>query len=80
MQQYNNIDLLISRFKKAITNNSKEVRFNIDELAGIIGDIERLLLSTHNEKIEYNEMKELINKLINELKNLTEEATDAGSF
>jgi len=80
MLDYPNLSLFLDKHRLAQTNNSKDVRFTIEELNATVHDIHNLMASVSSKIDDQTELKNLLKTLLLELKDLSQEATDGGNF
>lgn len=80
MLEYPNLSTFLDKHRLAQCNNSKDVRFTIEELNATVNDIHKLMGSTFTKLDDQAELKDLLKTLLAELGELSQEATDGGSF
>jgi len=80
MKDYPNLSVFLDKHRLAQSNNSKDVRFTMEELNNTVHDIHLLMASVSSKIDDQTELKELLKRLLAELTVLGEEVGDGGTF
>ena len=74
------IQQFIDKHKIALSTNSKEIKFTIQEANNLIIDIHSLIGSVFTKLEDNRELKALIQQLLIEIKELNSSEADGGKF
>ena len=80
MKDFPNLNAFLDKHRLAQSNKSKDVRFTIEELDAVVHDIHKLMASIAVSKTDQTELKTLLKDVLTELKLLSAENTDGGTF
>jgi uncharacterized protein YgfB (UPF0149 family) len=80
MKDFPNLNVFLDKHRLAQQNNSKEVRFTMNELNDAVHDIHKLMASVYTTQEDQAEVKTLLNNLLEQLKELNSSDADGGNF
>jgi hypothetical protein len=81
MKDFPNLNTFLEKYRLAQQNNSKDVRFTINELNDAVHDIHKLMAAVFTQKEDHAELKSLLKELLGQLKELDSSGeTDGGEF
>ena len=80
MIDYPNLSAFLDKHRLAQSNNSKEVRFGMEELNNTVHDIHKMMASISTKLDDQAELKELLKRLLAELTVLGQDVGDGGTF
>lgn len=80
MANYPNLDKFLEKYRLALQNKSKEIRYTMLEMNDVVQDIHNLQASVEQKFKDLTELNGHMVALLGEIKALNSTETDAGKF